>query len=82
MDKSERLALAVRARVTDIRGGEARRRSSLIERRHRTAANAAAARAVLGDAMEEDPGPIWAWVGCTEQELHGAVRDALNDYYL
>ena len=82
MDKSERLALAVRARVTDIRGGEARRRSSLIERRHSTAANAAAAPAALGDTMGEYPGTIWAWVGCTEQELHGAVRDALNDYYL
>ena len=82
MDRSERLALAVRAHVADIRSGEARRRQSLLERWHRTAATAGAAQAELGDAMGEYPGAIWTWIGCTEQELHGAVRAALNDHYL
>ena len=82
MDKSERLAPGGLGPSNRHSGGEVRRRSSLIERRHSTAANAAADRAALGDAMGEYPSTIWGWVGCTEQELHGAVRDALNDYYL
>ena len=32
--------------------------------------------------MGEYPGAIWTWIGCTEQELHGAVWAAFNDHYL
>jgi hypothetical protein len=48
----------------------------------RTARKAGEARGALVEAMDGYPGSVWAWVGCTEQELHDAVRAAVNDYYL
>jgi hypothetical protein len=80
MSRAERLALAVRSQVADIRSEEARRRSSLIDRRQTAATRAAAAQATLDDAMGGYPGPVWAWVGTTEQGLREAVRAALQDF--
>jgi hypothetical protein len=80
MDSWKRLALAVRTGVAEIRGREARLRSSLLERRDRTAMDAVSAQATLDAAMGGYSGTISEWVGCTEQGLRRAVRVALNDY--
>jgi hypothetical protein len=54
----------------------------MLKRRYTTAASVAAAQAALDAAMGEYPGTIRPWVGCTEEELHEAVRAALHDHYL
>ena len=73
MERSERLALAVRATVAQARLDEARASGAA----PRLQAEAIAAARALAWAWRDGSADVLAWVGCTEAEYREAVETAM-----